>query len=86
MGVGQSLVEFLGGVLALIYGLQLQRHRSPIPPCPHLHPFVEVGFKGLDNEMAPSSCVLPILHQTNHMDHPTIQGATKKYHVGPYTT
>jgi len=54
---------------------------AQLPP-----PFVEVGFKGLDNEMAPSSYVLPILHQTNHMDHPTIQGAINKYHVGPYTT
>jgi hypothetical protein len=86
MAMGQSLVEFMGGVHVLIYGLQLQRHHSPIPPCPHLHPFVEVGSEGLHNEMALSSCVLPILCQTNHKDHLTIQGATNKYQVGPYTT
>jgi hypothetical protein len=36
--------------------------------------------------MAPGSCVLSILHKTNRMDHPTIQGAINKYCVGPYTT
>ncbi len=72
MGVGQSLVEFLSGVLVMIYGLQLQWHHSLIPPCPHLHPFVEVGSKGLHNEMALGSCMPPILHQTNHKDDPTI--------------
>lgn len=70
----------------LIYGLQLQMHHSPIPPCPHLHPFVEARYEGLHNKMAPGSCVLSILHKTNRMDHPTIQGAINKYCVGPYTT